>query len=57
MCGACGGTHYEDIVPTKASCDCGRKMVDHTSNGLDYYIVCSGCLRDHCICKPLERAA
>lgn len=41
------------VVPTSDVCKCGRRMVDHASNGLDPYVVCSGCMQDEvrCACK------
>jgi hypothetical protein len=41
------------VEPTTKVCKCGRKCIDHASNGLDPYVVCSGCLKDVCDCPPL----
>lgn len=43
------------VIPTKKICKCGRKCVDHAANGLDPYVVCSGCLEDVCTCKKLRK--
>lgn len=43
------------IVPTTATCKCGRKMIDYASNGLDPYVVCSGCLENEVRCSCKEK--